>query len=1728
MPKPNSKRQGVFTALDFDTNPSLVAAEKGIMLNNRNGKVFKGNGRDLVWENSLGNKRIFSLPVIDGSETQEAFSSANIYYFDGRSINYSWINNVHRAFIIEIYSADATTNVQVLLGTIECQIDWNTPTAALFFGTADFGGATQSYADPLDAGPFAGWSIEHYFHFQLNDFWNTFVTDKQGLVFEVFKHGTQKGQPNFVPELEQNDPNLVDFTWYNKITYEVANFNLHFKFLLPTGVNPDGSDENATNRYYNFMGWGDGSENSGINFPSKGPFFTPGEDHDINVNAIARPKGIITNFIGGRAYCVQNWRAYLDYLPNNMLALDPTKLKSAPAVFRLPDDFAAPAMFLDRVTKIIECWPEVFAYYLLQNVYSADVMRWPEFLEVVGHLEVDESRVLLFCSLGITSHERTIVYLLQFNETGYTLTSIIDTTEDLNIGIDTPLKSGFVRVEAIDNILAFWTSGVGHLRTINITDPPTENFEFNTRVFKPVDFGKIFVSDVMRHGGTLLVGSYQFCYDLSIDNANWTRASAHSNAVSVGQAVGFTEGTTGSPAVATFPLAAPEAYNIYRGFVPGTKTTESIEVTITNIDRRYKFIRVYALEMISGSGDDGVVTNEIYNSEIKQQDYNRLCVTHAGIQSDVDTGLSLSVTTLPATIVHNVNAIADVDNRLIIVGYDSFTKIPTEAEIESLSKISFKQINQCVGSDHSEQFLMGYKSWFNQQHYKSLSFGVSYEFAWVLEDEYGNQCEPCGQFNVLPDDNMKIYDFKQYVNSTTRLGYTVGVDQFFNNCAYMFYAIGLALSFDADHAFPFWAKKARLVRKVKNNYNEKYVWGVGYRNHETATVVNPNPDLKLIMSFIPDIYGYNSNEHYGPQVGDEVFVYSRSIIVGLSDEFQHSQTGVATPGKRGQNVMPLQFISHPAPAPFQGLEILDIDQFPLGISHKISDIETKNYGIDKIPSYEITLDTPISDSEAMPVFGGSTGGDYYNSVLFLIRRKSANIVDAVKKVYENTGFELDLRSAYEKEKDYYVFGGDAYISSAFGQNGAMDVDIPETQVSIMLDDFAKKMWPWMPVTSTHNYSMGTPGWNFLPISDESIDYLLLSFNKDMSPTNSKVPMLFISEDFLKPKIGFKNALAYTDVKTANSKIDAFTKLKADNFLEIVSPFGEINMVMGIGNFIVLFFTTGIAKLFPNDKELFSTTSGTRVSVGDATYLLNRNEIVSYIYGTNGQILRTNRGIYFIDKKQKLIGFIGENGELSEMSIDKSVVSFVSGQADSKTIAGEFLGYTLGYDRQNDRVYIQISNKVEIFANVIFTSVLSSFIVQIDAQDIILNIGDIVSVINDNIEAVVTIVDYDNVNNRYVGSCDRRRDGLVYVSLPLGSPILSKITKSVYDIDCIVFNEKTVSFEFTTSEAFSHLYSANKKYGIIGPHNNNSIFVDDETGKYNEDNVVDFGIPSTVSFNTQDYTKWWLSQFDLITEDLSYVTSKPINTLVRGYKGNVSIDSSLIGGISRFFETRKKFKFIKGYTYRIFGFLNWDGDTNDSFAFSFGVVPFFYNNANYITITEEAVVLTSEIEGDIGVSFVANKTFESPLCLFKTDGFTPPVNPFEGIITLDIIEVSQFEDFEASVEVVLNKQNVESYQQNHEHLITFDNGVLEVTENTPLPDRIEVWTPEQNQTLVIDTQDEDFAKKRFGEVRFSVPFLYRDGNKERIRGTFVKIKVIFKNNLTNFVIQAIKSYFRDSI
>ena len=1685
--------QDTFTKMILDLTPARINTGQGYFVYGKNGKIINNGQNNFKWVSDTGTEKTFTLPLLPHRDVTVNNPKINLYYFDGRSIGYENIADSIRESIIDFYVAN------VLVGSLFIRVEYivstnkfNVTISIKNFGT--FSNVVTYTAVDLTSGLYSGWSIEHYVLYRVGIVMNTIpLLDRNSISFTLLKHDLLDSQANYVPELENTDTKYNDFTWYMAFSrVGTALFNINCRKTETSDTAYPGITLVDVNRSLNIYGWGRGSQNgSSSSFPASAPFPTPGMN---NSDAFANemPQGCPNEYKQDVYYYIKAGRGYKTKVStqNPVTQINSSGFEEAtysdlltgPAFFKL--DTATNESFTKDTeqTDIVEVNPITYFYQIVQNQYSELPYHPALPLEFIESVKVTNNKIVAFFIGGDNLYK--VIYLLDFSEATVKVTELLKTTEDIDFSLTNPITNCYSRFESAEYAFVYWCCKKGHLRTLNINNPITKNADFETRLFKPVTFGKIQVSNVYRSGGTLLVGSYLFCYELSIDGVNWTRASSHTNPVMIGSADGYNEEIDETDVVTNRPTPIPEPYSKYKGFAPGTRTTHSIEVRVTNIDRRYKYIKVYSIEAINGAGSYGsTIVNVIHQGELRNSDYHEFNTVYSGINNILSGGINISEVTKPTIVPVNINSFHFSNNRLIIAGYDEYTKSLTDDEKYQMTAIAGYGITESVGTEQTNakrdidgEFNIlgqqqGYKH-FKQQQWKKTLANKRYDFAWVFEDEYGNNTEPINAFYWDGQAvNQPFFNLVNHVGSNRY--FLIGSNKMFD-AAYQFNTQGIALSLGVN-AIPTWAKKAKLVRRV-NDFSKMDV-------HYVCVHYDHLRDV-FTMYYEPDLTGYDSFKKGGVSVGDRINLTYRADVMSLAHTRSYAENfhpTAPTYDLEGTCVFFPQIGDNAFNA--------DIKTIPVSIESEIKEIIS--IGDENPPSstsikafrFEFKIKKSLSLAKDYVFFAHVT--KEHNG------QKEKNIV-----YYEETGCEFDNVSKRTNKRRNFM-PGDSFMGGVIRSLQQSKTFAWNTFTHV-----------YFPAISQMNYAMGTKGW-YIGRHEEDYDLSMLISNRDYAVANSFNRHIYISDEYLKEKVEFKNTLLYTDAREANTKFNPYATIKANNIVDLSSEFGEIKAVSTYNGIIYVLFERGIRRLYPNEKEFITTSTGTRIAVGDGSYLMGKDDDETTVKGTQYPILTTDRGIYFYDYFTSSLNRIAKGVE--DISFNEQAKSFFSKLISPDTNKVLHKGVFMNFSSIDERVAITLSTKHEEDTTIKITSTTTAEIVIVKNR---FNIGDKLQITYDNNKILHVEIDSYFMDGQIKKALVQFNSlGLFGASSPgtINSTYICKISKVKFDVDTIVFNEKINSFEQFTDKMFYRTHTLdNANYGM--EFNTNTFF---KTETSDDTNVILFNSEETeINFN-----KTYDQDYFLLNSKTNIVFTKEIIPPFTGQIKKVKVigDNSATSALHELFRTNKTFLFLKGYTYTIKGVSVYEYyGTNGLIKIDF---PEIFAGL-YTQVQQQKGHLKSTETTDVyDFIFTVNETFEAPICLFIEN---------LGLHLLQFsFEITEFHkkcNILPELHVVLNEGRADDRAPNmNSEMIVYDNGNISV-ENIGSELTVEIKSGEQLDSAVTSETD---VKIRLNEFRFSIPYVITNVGKERVRGTYHTIMYKFNNYFKKFYVSSVKHLYRKS-
>ncbi len=1712
-------KQDLFTKMNMDINPNKVSQEQGVFIKGVNGSVISdGGSNNFKWTSDTGTEHLFNLPYKTMVSEAQRYATANLYYFDGRSIGFGVESPTSsRSFLFEVYKsnikkgfvyAENVHNVSFATYTIKIYIELE--------------GLGYNTTEVVTAGTLGSWSIEHYLLNKTVTLFNTIPSGNRGnLSWSLKRHFVQ---PAFLTdidkELQTTAAGYTDFTWYIEFQYQEAGANIG---LLCREVNDGdfvyGFTRIANAFSYNKLGWGRGSINgSPIEFPASAPFPTPGTNKE-DIYSEPVPEGRAIAYKQDQLYYAYDGGGYkTNILQKNPVVTDTTFDSPTYVNPFVKGDFIllAPALNESVYTDgiLIEVNPRTFAYSLLQNQYKAAIEIPAQDIEVVYSKRLSVNKIILFCVTG-EDYER-LIYIVDFSNKVPETTLVLSTTEDIDFGVANPIRNCHVRYESDEYYYVYWSAQKGFLRELNLAKPITKDYDFNTRVHKPVRFGKVQTSKVYRNGGTLLVGAYQFCYSLSIDGVNYTRCSVHTNAVHIGTAKGYSEEINEEEKTIGRPQPVPLTMARYKGGEAGTKTTNSIEVRITNIDRRYRYIKLYSIEAVSGSGQYGsAVINEIHTGELSNSDYYEFLRVYTGLNDIVSGGLNISQVTKPTIVPCNIKSFFFNENRLVIAGYDEFVKQITDSERSALlGGLQAWYVSEPIGCDRSVPAITtkpknnGHKNEINQQFKKGLA-QMEYEFAWVFEDEYGNTTEPekCmtwgGRlsfndaeqhlFLFAPKDTIDHIAYNVTPDHVDPYEDPIGAVKVYKSGGYIMNPQGIAVK-QAQNTFPSWAKKARLVRRIKDFSKTDIIYFTGL------------PAEGANAMFIPDLLGFNSFKRVGLNEGDLVVVIAACNVQNNESVIRMAEKPDGTIHKESL----LAFFQNGATAGVNRTQLYYASANIVRISDGKA-INTKAaYGYPL--SYDTKITVPIIKVE--PAYTISLPGMVTNAGLgylpqpihfgFILKRKNAS--DSADIVYyEDTGCEFDLSAPLTKKKTNF-FPGDQFMGT---------INCPIMYKKEDSDNRVEASTLLVPTISQYNYSMANPGW-FIEEEDSEARKELLAINRDYGVTNNWNKHLFISDEYLKERTSFANTVIYSDAREPNTKFSPFGALKSNNIVDLFVNRGTITAIEEFNDVIYVFYERGIKQLFPSEKEFMQSSSGTRVAVGDGSYLVSKDRDFSETKGTAYPVLKTNKGIYFYDGQTNTLNRISKG--LEDLSLAGQCKTFFEKLTADETNISEWTGVFLNYNEIDERVFITLSTKevAETVAKIVSTTAFA-FIIKKDR----FRIGDAVIIQTNGFVGFGIITAIQDENGNKIAIVTRKENNkLTYSHLEVaatGVYAAATVTKATYSLETIVFNEKIDAFEKLTDKVLTTSASASDRHIAIDPITHQSLSLYETE---NEENITAFETTG-VNFNPRYLlakNAWHIvnGTVDVYAKQ----NSVSITTPVRKFK---FIGTNLrINEFRMLAMTKRNFLFLKGYKYRITGGLLYDCTTPTAnsdkarLTIPYEFLPFITS----LSGTEPALIAGFSRTLTMDIEFLVDETFEAPLVLcFDT---------LTGAITQAELTITEFSKSIALVPELTVVMNGAGYREEQVNMNTnkyvYDNGIVATN---IIGSELQVEALGSEMTIPSITGI-GTIKQRLQEYRYAIPYsVSEEGAKQRQRGVYHIVKYSFINYVKKFSLNSVKHLFRKS-
>lgn len=1702
--------QTIFKGIVTDVNEINVAIAKGAMADNFNGRISAVGGNRYAWTSEKGTIKYFSISNIDGTLVEVKRSKARVYMFDDRVFDQLNTNPLKQIttgsatysyeYILE-FSAynEAFTALDLSAPVFQIKVEQRLSRS---LGVVNFGTVYFSYR----AGTSGSWNSPTSY-----SFYNPgTITDPLGVLhtslatyYNLHKNSVGSGIGIYDSIATKVYDSELDSVY---VEVELAhNTNLVVKNLK--------GETSPTASYFveNRFGFGNGSKNENLGYPNAPKYPIPGSDYSLNPFSDYTPCGTTNEYIEGKTYyvisgCIQivSGGAETFYYKGDSFTVN----SNGENTFA-QHNFIRNIILNNEKPKTVEVNPVGFGYGLTVQKYQAQYHTKTVSPKFVGSISIDKNKALLFFSIANVGVK---IYKLDVSTTPF-VTEVLYTTESIDI-YDNSEIFGFCKYDDDTNIRAYWTSGIGHIRTLNLNKIPTESFDFNTRLIKPCNFGNIEILEVLRTGGGLLCGAYQFCFEMSIDGFVWTRASQHTKLIMIGQSYWGAEGLVGGETkTATYPKANPETEPSYRGAIPGTKTTESINLLLTNLDTRYNYIRVFSIENISGSSSK--VINKIYEEKLQGKDFYSLSITHQGAASVVEGNLNISEITERTKVPINVKWISQINNRMIIGNFTETYKL--RSDLSGSPVIISKPAKQCIGCDTTDLSSAGpngHKYWENQYKYKTFPSILNKTFAWVYIDEYGNESEPSEPFDYFTD-------FRRFQNavysplmphphgiSSWEKNYTataggggsqeslfVTPESLYNSAfkvtgGYLLYSYGLYLKLQS-FLWPTWAKKAILVQK-KGSINSQNIITEGF-GILTATGIK--------AAYIPELEGYNVYDNYVYKQGDKI------RIIGTSYVQQTSNANWNDPGV---------YIFSTKPEYYTGasdqdylFDILSFAQevYPEKDEDGFAAWETK-MPAETINSRGFAFTLNIGSQYATIKAKATNPAGYTTAnplVRFQIERpENSQYETADTETFVNTGFSIDLKERFE---NLYrrVFFGDSYISTNhqilamragfynfdsnyLGSGGGSTFPLESGYTPIVI----------MPLITKFNMAMADdsafPFYRMNAIIHNYNAQGFRSVNKDYGSISNTILYKYISQNILPKRQLFKNVFLYSDVNPIGSIYDGYALLKPTNQVEVQSDFGEITSIWEIKGKLIVVQQTGTRSFVLDSKEFVQTTGGTMIVASSGQFVDTNHFDLSVTVGSNFRGIKTENGVYIISSNNNILCLI-DSEKITAISLELGFQSLFNNhnlKKDNRTIH-EFNGVSLFYNPNDRLVYVMIKAR-EILGHLI--SNLAEY-VSIFKGDIKPTVGEYYGVYE--VVSGVAHTKYFKVDSVIVGENSFR---LNYTESYLIPGI-----KSEHDIWITTaneglfaaYNEIEQSLEFRGSNRTLNYLPNNITIDLMS---SNQLNIPEEASSV-------FSLINETSPKINLGGNVW-NQIWNICAGVNLIE----NTTAAHYTTDFTLSLSGVMPTSKYLlGSKNEFHFVKGMTYEITYDVSFPsgGDLPNGMKYLLG--PAFELLEECTSPINPArledAMYSNASATEITYSFKANKSFISQIALYCLNP-TMVANGLSQRIKLKAF--NYFETIESNLELYVSNENSE--------MISYDNLILTGKELV-FPDEIEIYSKEQEANLSISGVS-TYAKIRLRQMQMAIPKL---STKERLRSTYFKIKFVYVSTGVQKIINGIKSFYR---
>jgi hypothetical protein len=182
---------------------------------------------------------------------------------------------------------------------------------------------------------------------------------------------------------------------------------------------------------------------------------------------------------------------------------------------------------------------------------------------------------------------------------------------------------------------------------------------------------------------------------------------------------------------------------------------------------------------------------------------------------------------------------------------------------------------------------------------------------------------------------------------------------------------------------------------------------------------------------------------------------------------------------------------------------------------------------------------------------------------------------------------------------------------------------------------------------------------------------------------------------------FDSRIIYSDKKIYNEKIDSWVKFRANNFIDVDSKYGQIEVIRNFNNDIYFLQEDAFGITPVNERSLLNDNNPGSLSLGVAD-VLTRYAYINKDYGCKDllSVLNTNSALYWVDRNRKtLVRFDGQ--QLVDLSKSKGVKILTKQLVElnsNPTFSGEYLSI---YNKDYNEVLVKLTTDKSLVFNEFF-------------------------------------------------------------------------------------------------------------------------------------------------------------------------------------------------------------------------------------------------------------------------------------------------------------------------------------------------------------------------------------------------------------------------------------------